>query len=194
MESPVPPEDSTLKIGRPARALQLWHTESEFLDDQGAPIDLAFDEGDRSFSDLVKRVGGDVPAGAVRAELLAAGGMVELPNGKFRVQKRFFVPATLDEDLVVGIAFIVAPLLETLSHNLEVPSARLIQRVAYSDHLSAEAISEFRGISHVHAESLMNSIDQWIGTHEVAGEGIENLTNRVGVGVFYFENTTASPT
>ena len=92
--------------------------------------------------------------------------MVELSNGKFRVQKRFFVPATLDEDLIVGFAFIVAPMLETLNHNVDNPSAAQIQRIAYSDHLPQDALSEFRQISHVHAEDLMNSIDHWISGHE----------------------------
>ena len=69
--------------------------EPTFVDKSGLPIDLPFDGGEQTFSGLVKLVGGDVPAGAVRAELLAAGGIVELPNGKFRAQKRFFVPDSL---------------------------------------------------------------------------------------------------
>src|SRR4030095_6312016 len=71
------------KHSRPARVLQLWH--SEYVADNGDPLDLEFDGNPRSFTDLVRRVGGDVPAGAVRAELLSAGGMIELPNGKLRV-------------------------------------------------------------------------------------------------------------
>jgi hypothetical protein len=120
--------------------------------------------------------------------LLAAGGMVELENGKFRVQKRFFVPSALDEDLIVGFSFIVAPLLETLSHNLEDPSAAFIQRVAYSDHLPQSALAEFRNVSHTEAEGLMNSIDEWISAREDLSSASGNLPRRVGVGVFYFEN------
>ncbi len=162
LEAPDRTDDATIQIGRPARALQLWHSEPAFLDDNGTPIDLPFDDGDPTFSGLVRLVGGDVPAGAVRAELLAAGGMVELPNGKFRVQKRFFVPSALDEDLIVGFSFIVAPVLETLSHNLEDPSAAVIQRVAYSDHLPKDVLDQFRDVSHTQAEDLMNTIDKWI--------------------------------
>ena len=188
LETPVRSDDLTNHIGRPARALQLWHAEPAFLDESGLPIDLPFDGGEQTFSGLVKLVGGDVPAGAVRAELLAAGGMVELENGKFRVQKRFFVPSALDEDLIVGFSFIVAPLLETLSHNLEDPSAAFIQRVAYSDHLPQSALAEFRNVSHTEAEGLMNSIDEWISAREDLSSASGNLPRRVGVGVFYFEN------
>jgi hypothetical protein len=192
IEAPVRGHDSTIQIGRPARALQLWHAEPKFVDESGLPIDLPFDGGEQTFSGLMKLVGGDVPAGAVRAELLAAGGMVELPNGKFRVQKRFFVPSALDEDLIVGFSFIVAPLLETLSHNLDDPSAAFIQRVAYSDHLPQGASVEFRNVSHMQAEGLMNSIDEWISAREDTSIVSGDLSRRVGVGVFYFEGDKTS--
>jgi hypothetical protein len=194
LEAPVRSDDATIQIGRPARALQLWHSEPAFLDESGSPVDLQFDDSERSFSGLVKLVGGDVPAGAVRAELLAAGGMVELPNGKFRVQKRFFVPSALDEDLIVGFSFIVAPLLETLSHNLDDPSSAVIQRVAYSDHLPQDALAEFRDVSHIQAEGLMNSIDKWISEREDLNDAAEDVTKRVGVGVFYFEGGRTTKT
>jgi Family of unknown function (DUF6502) len=180
-------DEATNQIGRPARVLQLWHSDPAFLNESGIPIDLPFDDGEESFSGLVKHVGGDVPAGAVRAELLAAGGMVELPNGKYRVLKRFFVPSTLDEDLIVGFSFIVAPVLETLRHNLESPTSAFVQRVAYSDHLPQESLAEFRDVSHMQAEGLMNSIDEWISMHEGQSGVSGDSARRVGVGVFYFE-------
>jgi len=192
LAAPHPLGGSTFQIGRPARALQLWHSDPEFLDENGAPIDLPFDDGSPTFSNLVKLVGGDVPPGAVRAELLAAGGMIELSNGKFRAQKRFFVPATLDEDLIVGFAFIVAPLLEALQHNLENSSGPFIQRVAYSDHLPNSDLSAFREVSHAQAENLMNSIDEWLTEREDRSKAAEDGTKRVGVGVFYFESNHTS--
>ena len=179
---------------RPARVLQLWHSDPAFLDGGGSPLDLAFDEEKPSFSELAKRVGGDVPAGAVRAELVAAGAIVELPNGRLRVLKRFFVPAALDEDLVIGFAFVVAPVLETLSHNISNPESALIQRTAYSDHLSEEALSNFRKIGHEQAEGLITSIDEWLSLNESKDASAEDSSKRAGVGVFYFESRpTPSP-
>lgn len=178
---------STYHIGRPARALQIWHTDPEFLDESGQPLDLAFDDEEPSFTSLVKRVGGDVPAGAVRAELLSAGGMVELGNGRFRVQKRHFIPAAFNEDLIVGFAFIVAPLLETMRHNLENPSEAFIQRVSYSDHLPDGKRLAFREFAHQNAEGLMQSVDKWFGQHDETIGETEDVERRVGLGVFYFE-------
>lgn len=183
-----PARRSTFEIGRPARALQLWHSDPDFLDEAGDPVDLPFDEGEPSFVKLVKRVGGDVPAGAVRAELLSAGGMIELPNGRLRVQKRFFVPSAYGEDFIVGLAFIVAPLLETMRHNLENPDQPFIQRIAYSDHLPDSEMGTFREISHVQAAQLMQRVDEWLAEHEEDSSESEDVDKRVGLGVFYFEN------
>jgi hypothetical protein len=130
----------------------------------------------------------------MRAELIAAGAIVELPNGRLRVLKRFFVPAALDEDLVIGFAFVVAPVLETLSHNISNPESALIQRTAYSDHLSEEALSNFRKIGHEQAEGLITSIDEWLSLNESKDASAEDSSKRAGVGVFYFESRpTPSP-
>jgi hypothetical protein len=183
----------TYQIGRPARVLQLWHSDLQFLNEDGSPADLAFDSDEPSFSTLVKRVGGDVPAGAVRAELLSAGGMIELSNGKFRAQKRFYVPTDFGEDLVVGFAFIVAPMMETLSYNLNNPTAAFFQRVSYSDHVPSGQVSLFRQFGHANAEQFMQGIDQWLTEHETDNTPeSENVDRRVGVGVFYFESAGAA--
>lgn len=183
---------STFQSGHPARALQIWHSSAEFQDENGSPMDLSFDGEEPNFVTLVKRVGGDVPAGAVRAELLAAGGMVELSNGNFRVQKRFFVPSSVGEDLIVGFAFIVSPVLETLCHNLENPSGAYIQRAAYSDRLPEDALEEFRVMSHQQAELLMQSVDKWLAEREDDSNQTEDVERRVGLGVFYFERPGAT--
>jgi hypothetical protein len=184
----------TFQIGRPARALQLWHSEREFLNEKGNPLDLPFDDDEPSFTTLVKRVGGDVPAGAVRAELLAARGMTELPNGRFRAQQRFYIPSEFGEDLVVGLAFIVSPMLETLSHNLTSPPKAFFQRVAYSDHVPESDIGLFRAYGHADAAEFMERVDRWLAEHEDKAASVsENVDRRVGIGVFYFENPGARP-
>jgi hypothetical protein len=121
--------------------------------------------------------------------------MIELPNGRLRAQKRFYVPSDFGEDLVVGFAFIVAPMMETLSYNLRNPRAAFIQRVAFSDHIAGADVSSFREFGHVNAEQFMQGIDQWLATHEVAEPAeTENVERRVGVGVFYFEGSGATRT
>ena len=97
-----------------------------------------------------------------------------------------------DEDLIVGFEFIVAPVLESLNHNLDDPSSAFIQRVAYSDHLPQGALAEFRNFSHMEAEGLMNSIDEWMSAREDPIGVSGGQSKRVGVGVFYFEGSKSS--
>jgi hypothetical protein len=190
LQSDQPITETVYRSGIPARVLQLWHSHSDYQSD-GFPRDLTFDDGQSSFASLVRLVGGDVPGGAVRAELLAAGGIVELPNGLLRVCKRHFVPVDLGEDLVVGFAFIVGPLLESLEHNSINPGEAYIQRVAYSDNLPIAARANFKRLAHERAADLVQTADAWLTTNEESPLTMVTDGRRLGVGVFYFE--TDSP-
>ncbi|MGB5689156.1 MAG: DUF6502 family protein, partial [Woeseiaceae bacterium] len=48
-----------------SEVIHRWHSETDFLDKEGRPARLPFSGGENSFSDLVKRFGGDVPPGAM---------------------------------------------------------------------------------------------------------------------------------
>jgi hypothetical protein len=186
-ELTLAPDDLVEQVGRAARALEVWHSDPDFLTKEGRPKDLSFDAGDSSFVELVRRVGGDVPAGAVRAELVAAAGITELSNGMYRVEKRYYIPAALNEDLVVGFAFIVAPLLDALRHNIEKPSDAFLQRVAYSDHLPQELTRAFRTMTHEQAEQFLETVNAWLSANEAESGTSSKMAGRVGVGVYYFE-------
>jgi len=181
--------DGAFRSGQAARLLQVWHTDPRFVGASGRPIDLPYDDAaEASFSAIVKSVGGDVPAGAVRAELLSAGAIEELEGGRLRVLKRYFIPGDLGEDMVVGFEHFVLPLLSGLAHNSSVPkSEAFIQRVSYSENLSAGVIPRFRRIAHERASDFVQSVDEWIAANEVSGAETKVRQTRVGVGVFYFE-------
>jgi len=137
----------------------------------------------------VKIVGGDVPAGAVRAELLAAGAIEETPGGQLRALKRYFIPGDLGEDMVVGFKHIVAPLLAGLAHNSSSPKDKAyLQRIAYSDSLAARDVIRFRDLASKQGEEFIQSVDDWLGENEQGGKEPSASCPRVGIGVFYFED------
>jgi hypothetical protein len=175
--------------GQAARVLQIWHTDPRFLGGDGHPLDLSFDSGERSFGGLVRFVGGDVPAGAVRAELIAAGAVEEIPDGRIRVLKRYFIPGDLSEEIVVGFSQIVAPLLAGLAHNSNSPKQdAFLQRVAYSDSVVPEVALRFRQFATTQAEEFVQTVDDWLTVNESPQfDGAKASNPRVGVGVFYFE-------
>jgi hypothetical protein len=171
-----------------ARTLQLWYSDSRFVDPSGAPRELPFSGDDASFSAVVRAVGGDVPAGAVRAELLAAGAVVESAAGSLKAVKRYFVPGNVDEDLVIGLTQIVHPVLEGLARNTGRDRVEpFIQRLAYSDRIIPSAVPLFRQIARDRATDFVQSVDDWLISNEVKPDALVGQSLRVGVGVFYFE-------
>ena len=181
-------DPDTDESGHAARVLQLWHADSRFVDELGHPKDLPYGGEGVNFSDVVRAAGGDVPPGAVRAELVDAGAVMELENGLLRALKRYFVPADVGEDLLVGFTHFVNPILVGLARNTERNCERpFVQRLAYSDRLTAATVPLFRDISQHRASNFLQGIDDWLSVNEAAGDSPTVDLYRVGIGVFYYE-------
>lgn len=175
------------------RVLQLWHSDPRFLDKQGAPRQLLFADGEDSFAALVKVAGGDVPAGAVRTELLAAGAVADEEDGTLRPIKRHFVPADVGEELLVGFTHMIIPVLEGVARNTdERCTSPFIQRLVYSDRLSPDAEPLFRRVSREQVTGFVQSVDDWLSANEVS-DAESSRTRRFGIGVFYFEGDPSVP-
>src|SRR5262245_11375185 len=84
--------------------LQEWHFDPDFSDGAGNARPLPF-EGPSSFSTLVLRYGGDIPAGAMRSTLQKAGLMTQDSAGLLSVSQPFFYSRTFDEDSIRNFAF-----------------------------------------------------------------------------------------
>jgi hypothetical protein len=176
-----------------ARTLQFWYSDSRFVDEAGRPRDLPFSGDDVSFSALVRAVGGDIPAGAVRAELLAAGSIVESDSGTLTAVKRYFVPGNINEDVVIGLTQIVHPVIEGLVRNTgPEKSDPFVQRFSYSDRLVPAAVPLFRQVARGRCSDFVQSIDDWLSSNEIGNDDELDHSMRVGVGVFYFEGPAPS--
>jgi Family of unknown function (DUF6502) len=176
--------------GPPARVLHAWHFDPRFVGDDGAPLDLLFEGSSPNFTEIVRAEAGDVPAGAVRAELLRAAAMVELENGMLRPTKRYFVPGDFDEKAITVMSGMLFPFLSGLDHNSNPQrnAAGFIQRIAYAK-LPPEQREAFRVWSREQATKFIESIDDWLMKKQIQpdcdGEPIS------GVGVFYYEGPEA---
>ena len=180
--------DAVYHSNHAARVLQLWYSDSRFVDQLGSPRALPFAGDEPSFSSLVRAAGGDVPPGAVRAELADASSIVEAEQGYLQPVKRYFVPADVGEELVVGFTHIVTPVLEGLARNTDLDCVQpFIQRLAYSDRLITSAIPLFREVARDRATEFVQVIDDWLSAHEANAEVVGDDKYRVGLGVFYYE-------
>jgi hypothetical protein len=176
-----------------ARVLQLWYSDPRFIDSDGSPRTLPFSDQDTSFSSIVKAAGGDVPPGAVRAEMLSAKAVVELDDGSLKPVKRFFVPADLGEELLVGFTHMVIPVLEGLARNTDYRCTEpFIQRLVYSDRLAPRVVPLFRKQARERVSDFVQSVDDWLSSNEIPDSQV-HAAYRYGIGVFYYEGLASVP-
>jgi hypothetical protein len=174
--------------------LHRWYSEPEFLDKAGAPKILKFD-GDSSFSDLVRKYGGDIPPGAMRTELKRIKAIEELEDGSLQVLKRNVSGLDVHDRLINGLANVVYPAALTLAHNTssENGSETWVQRMASTKYVRDNDVSRLRRISSDRLAEFVESIDDLFVAYETLYESESSAKSEraVGVGVFYFEEDKA---
>jgi hypothetical protein len=181
-------EAATYHFHQAARVLQLWHSDSRFVGDDGLPKDLALEGAADTFASLVRSAGGDVPPGAVRAELLAAGAVSEVAGGHLRALKRDYVPEDIGEELIVGLTLVVYPTIAGVAHNVEKHGLQtFMQRVAFSNRLVPAAVPLFRQVARKRSTDFVQAVDDWLSSNEIEPEQPTEQGDYVAVGVFYFE-------
>lgn len=183
-------ERVTVKSTPISEILSRWHGEIEFLDQRGRPAALEFSGGKNSFSELVKRFGGDVPPGAMRTELKRVGSIAEDKEGKLRVVKRSVVPADSTDNLVTSLVHGAYPLLSTIAINSD-PNRELDgipQFTAYSLGIRKDDLMRIRRISYDRLLAAAESFDDLFMAYESPEvEGEPGKGNAVSVGMYYFE-------
>lgn len=181
--------------GAPARVLHAWHVDGRFTDESGAPRRLNYQDEDSSFASLVRTVAGDIPPGAIRAELKKCGAVMEGPDGTIVAVKRYYVPGDVGEKAVAVVSSVLFPVLAGIAHNAN-PARTVggfIQRFAYSDTLPPAAADAFRSWSREQGTKFIESIDDWLAEHETdAGAKLDSSASTTfGMGVFYYEGPPA---
>lgn len=188
--------DYTASISPAALILEAWHILPEYCNKAGAPLILHYDSGPVSFSSLVKQYAGDIPAGAMRSELIRVGAINELPDRRIEVLKRHFIPSGLDDRLVIGMEDVLAADLSTLAYNC---NPKRQGQTRYHRVTSIEAFSG-NDLAIVQSEAtkrLMDfalSFDDFLNQQRNSSiknnllQSKEANTNvEAGVGLFYFE-------
>jgi hypothetical protein len=178
--------------------LHQWHFDTEFSDGAGHARPLPF-EGASSFSALVSRYVGDIPPGAMRSTLHKAGVLEQDPEGLLVIRQPFFYSRRFDEDFVRGLAFSMSNLGSTLVHNaavhqrLDIPNEKKrelgrLERVAWSEHLSAEGVDRFKAWVDAAAPRFLEESNRLIGEGELPRSAWGTSRPRaIGVSVYYFE-------
>jgi len=173
--------------------LHHWHSDQEFLDSSGRPALLPFQGEAESFSNLVRLYGGDIPAGAIRAELKRVSAIEETADGRLKVLKRSFRPEGDHETLVNSLVHAGYSIFSTIAHNTDPTrkSDTWPQRLVYSRRVSKENLGRLRRINIDRISDFSQAIDDMLMSYESKGNvdspnpGPKDTT--IAVGVFYFE-------
>lgn len=182
--------DARARYNRAARVIAGWVRDRDFTDVAGNPLALTQEDGKTSFSELVKRHSGDVPARAVLDELLRVGVVEHLEDGRIRLLSRAYIPRTSDLDKLEILGADVSDLIYTIDHNLQHGAADpFFQRKVMYDNLPAEAIGAFRALSAEQAQALLEKMDHWLSQQDRDMNSFVNGTGRMraGIGIYYFE-------
>ena len=177
-----------------SQVLSGWHHDSEFLDAQGRPADLAVEGDGASFSELMRRYAPALPLVAMIKELKAAGAIEELPDGRLRPLMRIYVPSGFPAERLRLWASVLSDVANTIEHNFsrDAGTPARFERRALSLRIDRTALPEFRRVLESEGQALLERLDDWLAAHEVADGDDENAI-RLGAGMYHIEDRTPMP-
>jgi hypothetical protein len=174
-----------------ADVLHHWHAQPEFTNSSGEPRALSFTGGNDSFAELVRKYGGDVPAGAMRTEMKRVGAIVEDESGQLRATSRGFRPGSQHENLLTLLVHGAYSILSNIAHNTdsERDDESWAHRIAFTTSLQDGDNRQLRRITKDRIKEFSESIDDIFMTYEaLQNAGTESQEHdAIAVGVFYFE-------
>jgi hypothetical protein len=203
------PEDGLWlgKLNLPTQILHYWHNDPDFCETPGKPKSLPLSGPFPSFSDLVHRYAGDIPPGAMRVELMRAGGVIEEDDGNLFATRRHYIPQELDENLLHSMAFSFTNLAATLDFNASTkehdgdPDRRRYERYVWISRLSPEDRREFEILAEARSNKLLMELDEWVSNRERQRLDKEKAVDTLktgeepqgcGLGIYFFEGTDKS--
>ena len=197
LAEPLAPETvEAERYNRAARVLTAWTRDPDFLDGRGDPLPLETNDGTRSFASLVKRHSGDAPVRAVLDELLRVGAVRRSDSGRLELVARAYVPQRSPIDKIAILGADVADLIDTIDHNIEHgdTDARFQRKLMYHS-VPVAVLPEFRKLSSVQAQALLEKFDKWLAARDLPNPPNEPDAPRarVGLGIFYFEERVTAP-
>ena len=179
-------DDIQVELGVLAVIMERWYTHKDYLDGEGKPKPLPMQSRHASFASLVKSCAADLPAGAVRVELIRFGSAEEDAKGRLHPVRRGILPDELEDKLVTAMVFGLRALASTVAFNTSAERPRAagrIERFCISDSITEEAIGAMHDSLRERIQTFADQAEDLLAQPERAVGG-----RRIGVGVFYYED------
>lgn len=173
---------------RAMRVINGWLQDSDFLDDDSEPLLLPQKGEGASFASLVERYSGDITSGAVLDELVRIGVVMKVDHHHVKLHSHGYVPHEDELRKMDIMSICAADLLTTAVYNLEHDSdnARFQRQVVYHD-IPVSVAREFKGFSHARSDEVLRELNNWLKDRKEFPESETEPTQRVGMGIYYFE-------
>jgi hypothetical protein len=181
-------------ITKGALVLEAWHREPGFVDEHGKPLLLPRTGSGISFETLVRRSGGsDVRPTTLLKEMISSGAVREHPDGRLEALSRLYIPHEVDAEMIRLWGSGLADLAETYAHNLTrgAKTPPRFERQAVNDHVSSEALPEFREFLEREGQAFLERVDAWLAEHEASQgrkAGEDGTAIRLGVGMYHIQD------
>jgi len=186
---------------RVSRILSAWHMDKAFLDADGSPAELPL-EGVGSFSELIKKHGGDIASITLLREFKRSGVVEETLEKRVKVLKRYFIPNPVanpdqlpsrsSEDAVAHAGSILNDHMTTIFHNLyrenEVLPPRF-ERRATNHRVEKVMVEKFRGYVAEEGQAFLERVDNWMSLHQAEESIPDSKCVRLGMGTYWIEDS-----
>ena len=187
-----PDDDSeaSQRYNRAIRVISGWLNDPKYSDESGAPLTLSIDSDEPSFASLVKSYSGDIPTKAMLNVLVASGSVEKNDDGMLCLVKSAYIPSGDPADKINILGTDVQELIATIDHNLTSPTEnhRFQRKVSYAN-IRPEAVQEFRYLSKIKSQSLLEEFDKFLYNERVSiNDPTPNEKGKyLSVGIYFYE-------
>ena len=190
-----PKYEQGLQRNRAIRVIGGWVADPNFSSREGHPNVLETQGSQGSFELLVTRYSGDVPYKAMLKELLRSGAVESVGENRVALIRAAYIPSNDENSSYDILGEDVTSLISTIKYNIvsEGREPRFQRKVSY-DQIPAEYLDEFKKIVNKENQLLLLKLNDWLAQHDMDTQ--EKITSenpmKVGVGVYYFEDSSKS--
>jgi hypothetical protein len=141
-----------------------------------------------SFTELVRRYSGDMPARAMLDELIRVGACrIENESGMIRVLSRSYIPEKLDTESVRHFGSQTRCFIDTLDYNMRksAPGRGRFERIVFANEgLSPDDVERFDHFLRERGHQFLVELDDWLAARQKPKKG--EATVHTGVGIYHY--------
>ncbi|MEM7282845.1 MAG: DUF6502 family protein [Pseudomonadota bacterium] len=183
--------EETAAPNQASLVLSGWHSDHRFVNTDGTPKPLPFEDGDTSFSELVRKYGKDIPPRAMLRELKRTNAVEEMKDGRVRALNRYSVSDTTPERKLSSLAEAIGYFMSTVTYNLMNEDTGRLERRVTALAPSLKDLDNFDELARPRAQQMLEDIeDSLISLGHDPTLSDEKSEVLIGAGVYFFAEST----